>query len=284
MPELPEVEVLVCRLRPLLRGRTIRAVEVRRARVLRPTSTRQFKKRLRGAKFVGLTRRGKYLRFDLRAPGQGEPLVMLGHLGMTGRMYVAPVRKPLPKHAAVVLNFGAERFVFEDTRYFGRLTFETKSFERLGPEPLEKAFTIEGFKRALRKSKQAIKVKLLDQSLVAGVGNIYASEALFRARISPGTPSRRLEPQQIKNLWRAIRSVLRDAIERGSTLPLEFSGDGSGDGLFYFGMSAGAGDYCEERLRVYDRRGKPCYHCRTPIERGVHAGRSTYYCPHCQRG
>jgi formamidopyrimidine-DNA glycosylase len=282
MPELPEVEVLVRQLRPLLRGRTIRGVEVRRARVLRPTSTRQFKERLRGAKFVGLTRRGKYLRFDLSAPGQREPLVMLGHLGMTGRMYVASGETPLPKHAAVVLSFGAERFVFEDTRYFGRLTFDTQSFERLGPEPLEDSFTVDGFQKALSKSSQAIKVKLLDQSLVAGVGNIYASEALYRARIAPGTPSRRLKPQQVKDLWRAIRAVLRDAIARGSTLPLEFSCNGAQDGLFYFGSAEGA-DYYEERLRVYDRRGKPCYRCGTEIQQDVHGGRSTYYCPHCQR-
>jgi formamidopyrimidine-DNA glycosylase len=127
MPELPEVEVLVRRLKPLLRGRTTRAVEVRRARVLRPTSVRQFKQRLLGASFTGLSRRGKYLLFDLRAPKQREQFVMLGHLGMTGRMYVLPAGKPLPKHAAVVLDFGGERFVFEDTRYFGRLTFENPS-------------------------------------------------------------------------------------------------------------------------------------------------------------
>ena len=284
MPELPEVEVLVRRLRPLLRGRRIRAVEVRRARVLRPTPARQFRQRLLGARFTGLTRRGKYLVFDLRGPGRPAPLVMLGHLGMTGRMYVLPARKPLPKHAAVVLDLGAERFVFEDTRYFGRLTLETKSIDRLGPEPLEDTFTLEGFQGALRKSGQAIKVKLLDQSLVAGVGNIHASEALFRARLAPGTPARRLKPKNIKELWRAIRAVLRDAIARGSTLPLEFSSDGARDGLFYFGRAAAAADFYTERLRVYDRRGKPCYRCGTAIQQEVHAGRSTYYCPRCQRG
>jgi formamidopyrimidine-DNA glycosylase len=136
----------------------------------------------------------------------------------------------------------------------------------------------------LRGSKQAIKVKLLDQSLIAGVGNIYASEALFRARLAPGTPSRRLKPQRVKDLWRAIRAVLRGAIARGSTLPLEFSSDGARDGLFYFGRAAAAADFYTERLRVYDRRGKPCYRCGTAIQQEVHAGRSTYYCPRCQRG
>src|SRR5208283_889571 len=193
MPELPEVEVLVRRLEPLVRGSFIRGVEVRRVRVLRPTPLGRFRRALLGAQFTGLSRRGKYLLFNLRRPHCREPLILLGHLGMTGRMYVLPSSEPLPKHAAVVLDLGsARRFVFEDTRYFGRLTLETESIARLGPEPLEDDFTVDGFQRALARSEQAIKVKLLDQSLLAGVGNIYASEALFRAGIAPGVPARRL--------------------------------------------------------------------------------------------
>jgi formamidopyrimidine-DNA glycosylase len=283
MPELPEVEVLVRHLAPLLPNRTVRAVRVHRARVLAPTSVRLFERSLLGAKFVGLSRRGKYLRFELRAPKRVEPLVLLGHLGMTGRMYLLPARAKLPRHAAVVLNLGRENFVFEDTRYFGRLTLDLAALANLGPEPLDGQFTVSYFANALRRSRQSIKVKLLDQSLLAGVGNIYASEALFRARLSPSLPARRLTSAQIKDLWGAIRRVLREAIRRGSTLPLHFPGAANGDGLFYFGREPGAPAFYQERLLVYDRLGRPCSRCGAAIKRAVQAARSTYYCPRCQR-
>jgi len=282
MPELPEVEVLVRHLAPLLLKRTIRAVRVHRSRVLRPTTERHFKQSLLGAKFVALSRRGKYLRFELRVPKRADPVVLLGHLGMTGRMYLLPARAELPRHAAVVLNLGRANFVFEDMRYFGRLTLDVGALENLGPEPLEAKFTVPYFADALRRSGQAIKIKLLDQSLLAGVGNIYASEALFRARISPVLPAWSLTPRQVQSLRRAIRQVLREAIERGSTLPLDYAGAGIGDGLFYFGRASGPEDFYQERLRVYDRMGQSCFRCGTPIERSVQAARSTFYCPKCQ--
>jgi formamidopyrimidine-DNA glycosylase len=283
VPELPEVEVLVRHLAPLLRNRKIKNVEVRRARIVLPHSPDQFSSRLRGARFVQVFRRGKYLLFGLTTGGKGGDFQLVGHLGMTGRMYLLPVASALPKHAAVVLNFGAENFVFEDTRYFGRLTFETDAIARLGPEPLGHEFTAASFSEALKRSTQAIKVKLLDQSLVAGIGNIYASEALFRARISPRLAAQKLTQHQIARLSRAIRETLQDAIARGSTVPLNYSGDGERDGLFYFGRAPGAADYYEERLRVYDREGKPCVTCGTRIRRIVQAARSTFYCPKCQR-
>jgi formamidopyrimidine-DNA glycosylase len=128
-----------------------------------------------------------------------------------------------------------------------------------------------------------VKVKLLDQSLVAGVGNIYASEALFLAGISPRRPANRLTRPQIKKLWQAIRKVLNRAIKFGSTVPLRFHGEES-DGLFYYGSAAGEKDFYTERLQVYDRRGKPCFVCQTPIKRMVQAARSTFFCPRCQKG
>ena len=117
---------------------------------------------------------------------------------------------------------------------------------------------------------------MLDQSLLAGVGNIYASEALFRAGVAPTLPARRLTGAQIKRLWRAVRAVLREAIACGSTVPLNFAGEGARDGLFYFGRAPGAPDYYEERLRVYDRAGQPCPACGTAIRRQVQAARSTF--------
>jgi formamidopyrimidine-DNA glycosylase len=284
VPELPEVEVLVRHLRPLLGGRTIHSVQVRRAKVIGAVSTRNFTQALRGARFCGLARRGKYLVFQLRQAGGVEPLTLVGHLGMTGRMYLLPAKDRLPKHAAVVLNLGRESFVFEDTRYFGRLRLDGSALARLGPEPLGAEFTANRFAKALGRSQQAIKVRLLDQTLLAGVGNIYASEALFRAGIAPTLPARRLTAAQVQRLWRAVRAVLREAIACGSTVPLNYAGQGKRDGLFYFGKAPGAPDYYEERLRVYDRTGKPCPACGTPIKRRVQAARSTFYCPQCQGG
>jgi formamidopyrimidine-DNA glycosylase len=284
MPELPEVEVLVRHLAPLLQNRRIRAVRVLRARVLGKTPEARFRRVLQGAKFTGLSRRGKYLLFRLQAPKHTEPIRLVGHLGMTGRMYCLPAWTPLPRHAAVVFDLAGENFVFEDTRYFGRLTLDGTAIERLGPEPLAADFTVEYLTQALRRSAQAIKVKLLDQALVAGIGNIYACEALFCARIPPTLPARRLSARQVERLRQAIRDVLNEAIRRGSTIALNYPGDGKRDGLFYFGTAPDAAEFFEERLRVYDRLGQPCRRCGTAIKRRVQSARSTYYCPSCQGG
>lgn len=284
VPELPEVEVLARHLRPLLEQKVIRGVTVFRPKVIRPNSVQALGRRLRGARFAGLTRRGKYLLFHLVAARKYEPFYALGHLGMTGRMYLLPRGAALPKHTSVALDLGLQFFVFEDTRFFGRFTLDTKPMEQLGPEPLSKEFTADYLRLHLQRSMQPIKVKLLDQRLVAGVGNIYASEALFRARISPRLPARRLSAGQVERLRNAIRDVLNEAIECGSTVPLNYAGPASSDQLFYFGRAPGTPSYYEERLRVYDRAGLPCPQCGTVIKRLVQAARSTYFCPQCQKG
>ncbi len=283
MPELPEVEVLARHLRCRLRGKVIQKVVVCRNKVLAGISESTFKRWLVGSQFVGLSRRGKYLLFSLRRARNGRPFQMLGHLGMTGRMYLAEPDKPRPRHTAVMLGLGRLNFIFEDTRYFGRLTLDTKPLKALGPEPLADDFCPHQFRAALSRSRQAVKVKIMDQRLVAGVGNIYASEALFRARINPRKPARCLTDLEARRLWKAIRQVLAEATERGSTIPLDFAGERNADRLFYFGgAGARAGSY-KERLRVYDRAGQPCLRCRSPIQRVVQALRSTFYCPNCQR-
>ncbi len=282
MPELPEVEVLARHLRRALPGKTIRDVRVHRAKILRPTSQRKLKSALVGATFKAISRRGKYLLFELQ-PRSGHPAVLLlGHLGMTGKMFLQLKKAPLPKHAAVILDLGKTDFIFEDTRYFGRLTLDLSAVDKLGPEPLSKDFSPAAFAGELKRSRQPIKVKLLDQSVVAGVGNIYASEALFRARISPKLAANRLTLAQVEKLCDAIREVLAEAIEFGSTVPVNFSGAKS-DGLFYFGQAPGTPDFYEERLRVYDRAGKPCQNCGSPIQRLVQAARSTFFCLRCQK-
>jgi formamidopyrimidine-DNA glycosylase len=237
---------------------------------------------LQGARFIGLSRRGKYLLFEIQPRGQRESQILVGHLGMTGRMYLTAANAAPPKHAAVVLDLGPKQFIFEDTRYFGRLTLDPSAMEHLGPEPLGPDFTVAQFAADLARSSRPIKVMLLDQGLVAGVGNIYASEALFRAGISPKTPARRLGPDKVKRLWTAIRDTLNDAIRFGGTVSLDYAGTAQGERLFYYGQAPDAGTRLEERLQVYDRRGKPCLRCHTAIRRVVQAARSTFFCPACQ--
>jgi formamidopyrimidine-DNA glycosylase len=280
MPEMPEVEVLARQLRPFLRGKTIRTVKVYRERSTRPTPPREFEKTLAGAKFKSLLRRGKYLLFELQPKNSKGTFTVLGHLGMTGRMFAAGKNGKLPKHAAVVFDLGGQNFIFEDVRYFGRMALDLSSINNLGPEPLDKKFSTELFWESLKKSRRSIKVKLLDQGLIAGVGNIYASEALFRARISPKLPANRLTLRQAKALLRAIRDVLNDSIKAGSTVALKAVEEKSG-ALFYF--DGDDQSYYERRLRVYDRAGKPCLNCGTRIVRITQAARSTYFCPRCQR-
>lgn len=282
MPELPEVEILVRHLAPLVCGRTIREIAVRRERVIRPTAASALRRNLRGARILGVTRRAKFLVFNLRRPNTRESFCLVGHLGMTGRIYLLGKREPLARHAAVVLDLGRNRLVYEDTRYFGRFTLDCAPLQKLGPEPLEADFTVDGFFKALRRSAQAIKVKLLDQSLVAGIGNIYASEALHAAALSPRRAARSLSRVEAERLLRAIRRVLRTAIRFGSTVPLRFDGGGT-DGLFYYGQDPAKPDYYAERLRVYDRAGQHCHRCGGIIRRIVQAARSTYFCPDCQR-
>lgn len=281
MPEGPEVEVLVRHLDPLLRGRVIQRVVVSRPKIVRPDSLAKLQTLLREARFQRVSRRGKYLLFDLETRRGSQRLV--GHLGMTGRMFVQPRGKERPRHAAVVLELDRDEFIFEDTRYFGRLTLSQQAVEALGPEPLEHAEPPEEFVQAMQKSRRPVKVLLLDQAIVASVGNIYASEACHVAGISPKRAGTKLREPEIARLWSAVRSVLEEAIRFGSTVPLAFGSDGTKDGLFYYGRPDGAEDFYEERLRVYDRAGQPCRNCGQGIRRIVQAARSTYFCPRCQK-
>lgn len=281
MPELPEVEVLVRHLAPRLQGRRILEATVHRARSVRPQSAEQMTEALQGATLESVSRRGKYLCFGLRS-GQGTSLSCVGHLGMTGRMYLQPLMAPLPKHAVVTWRFADARFVFEDARGFGRLNLETTPIAALGPEPFDPSWTPERLVERLGNSRQPIKVKLLDQHLMAGVGNIYASEALHQAGISPRRPSGRLGLKDAAALLQALQSVLSRAIELGSRATLDFKG--GGDGLFYYGSSSELeGVPVVERFDVYDRAGEPCRRCGAVIRRTVQAQRSTYHCPQCQR-
>ena len=280
MPELPEVEVLVRYLAPQVVGQTIRRIRVLDARSLRGPSPERFKRKLRNSLFTSVRRRGKYLIFGLQHGTKRFSLI--GHLGMTGRMHIRPHGAPFSPHTTIGLNLGDVELLFEDPRRFGGFTFDSKVIDRLGPEPLDKSFTIALFRTALGGSRQAIKVRLLDQGLIAGVGNIYASEALFLAQLHPATPCCQLNDSDIRRLRTCIRRTLREAIRFGSSLPLYFASHTKSDGLFYFGSAPTESKSAVERFHVYDRDGMPCPRCGKPIERMRQATRSTYYCPRCQ--
>ena len=167
MPELPEVQVLVQALQQVLPGRIIEKVTVCRKKSVRPDSASAFAKRLEGMRFYSIQRRAKFLLFNLW--DRSETLQILGHLGMTGRMYLQPKTSELPKHTALWMKLDRGNFIFEDTRYFGRMSFNLDALDRLGPEPLSNDFDLAGFRDKLKRSRQAIKVRLLATDLVVGV-------------------------------------------------------------------------------------------------------------------
>lgn len=284
MPELPEVEILVRHLDPLLLGKRIESVIVHHARAVRPNAPRDFERGLVDGVFRNTTRRAKFLCFELQSP-TGEPVHWMGHLGMTGRMYLQPKDHPLPRHATVSMDLGTERFVFEDPRKFGRMTLDTSSLAEVGPEPWSETLRAEVFLSELKKSRQCIKTRLLDQRVIAGVGNIYASESLFRAGISPQRPCHRLRLPEVQRLLTAIRDVLGRAIAVGSSIPLDFQS--GADRLFYYGSGSdsisAANVESKERFEVYDREGEACRRCGSKIRRLVQGQRSTFYCPGCQK-
>jgi formamidopyrimidine-DNA glycosylase len=298
MPELPEVETVRRGLAPVMEGHAISAVRLKRGDLRWPFPPR-FRERLEGRRVAALTRRAKYLLADLDS---GETLIM--HLGMSGRFTVFPAHGPAlglgefyfeagagegadgaHDHVTFTMDDGT-RIVFTDPRRFGMMDLAAATaredhplLKALGPEPLGNAFDARHLAAAFGGKRAPLKAALLDQKTVAGLGNIYVCEALHRAGLSPrrlagttvrrdGAPSARLEA-----LGQAVRDVLNEAIAAGgSTLRDHQATDGS----------AGA---FQQRFRVYDREGEPCPspRCSGVIRRIVQAGRSTFYCPRCQR-
>ena len=274
MPELPEVEHVVRALRPVVTGRRILAAELNLKRIAPEISRGSFNRRLRNALITGVGRRGKYILFELES---GQTLTT--HLRMTGKFVSLTADESLPPYAHVVFYLDDERrLVFCDMRQFGRMRLirDTgrlpKELATLAPEPLSDEFTEEYFLETLSRSRRSLKQLLLDQTRVLGLGNIYAVEALFLAGINPMKPANRLSKPRAQKLYQAIRQILHEAIEAGSTLRIDLS-DGNSS---YIGTS-------ERFWRVYEREGEPCVNCGTRVRRVVHGGRSTYYCPRCQK-
>lgn len=274
MPELPEVEVTRQALAPWVEGRTVRTVTVRERRLRWPVPPR-LPALLAGHELLRLERRGKYLLWCF-AHG-----TLISHLGMSGVWRVHPRRAPpAGRHDHVDLCIGSACLRLTDPRRFGALLWHPAGagavdahplLARLGIEPFDPRFDGAWLYRHTRGRSAAIKLVLLAGDAVVGVGNIYASESLFRAGIDPRVPARRLGPRRCARLARAVREVLAEAIAVG------------GSTLRDFVSVAGEAGYFMREAAVYDRAGASCRHCATPIRRLVQGGRATYFCPRCQR-
>jgi formamidopyrimidine-DNA glycosylase len=273
-------------------GRTIVASEVRLPKLIAPLSPLSFNRRIKNSTITGVSRRGKFILIELaravhhrsqRSAGilaarRAQELVLAVHLRMTGKFVLLNTDDELPKHAHAVFYLDHEqRLVFRDQRQFGVIKLiesarlpQTKGISELAPEPFGDEFTPEYLRSLLKRSHRSLKTLLLDQTKVLGLGNIYAAEALFRARINPFKPADELASRRVPALHEAIREVLQFAVDniRGS-ISLE-------EGFSY-------GAAFERFWQVYEREGEPCVRCGAKIRRVTHGGRSTYWCPRCQR-
>ncbi len=290
MPELPEVEHVVRALRRVVVGRRIVAAEVTLPKLILPTSASAFRRKLKGSIITGVSRRGKFVLIQLSgalpdgrasAPARTSEHVVAVHLRMTGKFLYLSADDELPKHARAIFYLDNDRrLVFSDQRKFGVMKLvaksrlsKTKGIGELAPEPFSDDFNVGYLKDTLARSRRTLKTLLLDQTRVLGLGNIYAAEALFRARINPFKISSELSAKRVARLHAEILEVLRDAISDSSTSRIDLE---QLDGVSY-------GEAFEKFWQVYEREGEPCVKCGARIRRVTHGGRSTYWCPRCQR-
>ena len=274
MPELPEVETTRLQLEPHLVGRRFESVDILDPRLVRPFEPSAVAAELEGERVSALDRRGKYLivRFE-----SGRALLI--HLRMTGSLRHAPKGELAddPHRRAVVRLDDGSDIAYRDVRRFGTWQLlEAKDLEpylekRLGVEPLERTFTSPRLGQRLEGRRAPIKAALLDQRTVAGLGNIYVDEALWRAELHPLRPAGTLEEGELARLTRAIKDVLKAGVKRQGASLRDYSTPDGGRGRM------------QDRFRVYGRTGEPCHRCGTPIEKIRAGGRGTWYCPNCQR-
>jgi formamidopyrimidine-DNA glycosylase len=276
MPELPEVEVVRRGLEHGVTGRRIATVEVNHPRAVRRhlAGPKDFAALLTGRRIEGACRRGKYLWLPLDS---GD--AVLAHLGMSGQLLVVPSDRPADRHLHVRVGFddGGPELRFVDQRTFGGLSVVIDGAELPAPivhiarDPLDPEFDDAAFAAALRKRKTGVKRALLDQTLISGIGNIYADEALWRAQLHYARPTETMTRPEIARLLDAIRAVLLDALGAGGT---------SFDAL-YVNVNGESG-YFDRSLAVYGREDEPCPRCGTPVRRDAFMNRSAYTCPRCQ--
>jgi len=275
MPELPEVETTARLLRPRLVGRRLRDVDVRWPRTLGGQAPAELAAGVVGARVTAVRRRAKYVIVDL-ARGRRPAGALLVHLRMTGRLVVERA-DATPDWSRVRLGLDRGALHFVDVRKFGRLRWWADPEDPdgplapLGPEPLEEEFTAAGLYEALSRRRRVLKPLLLDQTFVAGLGNIYVDESLHTARLHPLERSDAVDRRAAGRLYRAIRATLEAAIER----------EGSSFDGFYRTPEGQPGSY-QHQFRVYGRGGRPCRRCRATVERIVVAQRGTHLCPSCQ--
>jgi formamidopyrimidine-DNA glycosylase len=272
VPELPEVETIRRGLEPFVVGRRIERAAIHDPRLTRPFDPDEVARQLRGERITGLDRRGKYLVVHFES---GR--VLLVHLRMTGNFRVAGSDPADGPHDRAVLRLdNGSDVIYRDIRRFGTWLLvephelEPYLAERVGEEPLEEAFRTAALASRLAGRRAPIKAALLDQRTVAGMGNIYADEALWRARIHPLRPAGELERDELRRLHRALRDALRMGIAR------------QGATLSNYATPNGERGRMQEEFKVYGREGEPCPRCGTPIEKIRAAGRGTHYCPNCQ--
>ncbi len=275
MPELPEVEIVRRGLDRNVVGRTIESAETFHPRALRRhlAGPDDFAAALRGRRITGALRRGKYLWLPV-----GDD-ALLAHLGMSGQLLVGDAARPLSPHVRVRVTFadGGPDLRFTDQRTFGHLSLVVGGAElpapiaHIAPDPLEPAFDLAAVTARLRTRRTGIKRALLDQSLVSGIGNIYADEALWRARLHWEREAQLLRPAAIRGLFAAVREVFDEALNAGGT---------TFDSL-YVNVNGQSG-YFERSLAVYGRAGEPCPRCGTPVRRDPFMNRSAFTCPQCQ--
>jgi formamidopyrimidine-DNA glycosylase len=274
MPELPEVETCVRELEPELKNRQVTEARVFWERTIAAPSAHEFANEIIGQRFTYFGRRGKYMLFGLES---GQTLMV--HLRMTGKLQIEQTGIEPDKHTHVVLGLDDSRCLhYRDPRKFGRLWLVQDPMSilyKLGPEPLDDSFTADNLATKLTGRQASIKALLLNQSVIAGVGNIYADEALFLARIHPARPGGALTSTEIEQLYHAVRTVLRRGIElQGSTL--------GGSKLQNYLRPGGESGGFQTEHQVFGRKGQPCPRCGCPIERIILAQRSSHFCPQCQ--
>ena len=273
MPELPEVETLVRGLQREIAGRRVVSVTLGKTDFM--DNPGEIERQLPGAEIRAVERYGKFMLLRLQHAKEVRESALLVHLGMTGAMMPRPVSEPHAKHTHLVALLDDSRELrYVDPRRFGRIALLggealQKELRRFGADPLE--VTLEEFTRRIRERRARIKALLLDQQVLRGVGNIYADESLWKAKIHPSQLGARLQPEQFEKLYRALQEILKKAIAlRGSSISDFLDAEGE------------PGEY-QLHHKAYGREGKPCYGCKRPIKRIVVAGRSSYFCPNCQR-
>lgn len=274
MPELPEVETIVTGLRELVVGHIINKVIIREEKIIAFPEVKEFEKELYEKDIISVDRRGKYIL--LRIEGNKTLVV---HLRMTGRLLVKPQKLEYDKHTHVIFKLNNDFDLrFHNVRKFGRMYLVDSGdygpaggLATLGPEPLSDAFTLEEFKKQLKNRRTNIKSLLLNQKFLAGLGNIYTDEALFRAKISPYRTADTLTENEKMDLYTAIRSVLKSGVDSGGT---SFSD--------YLNIKGEKGNF-QNKLKVYQREGKKCSICGHEIKKDKVAGRGTHYCSTCQK-